>query len=215
MVGLFTLKGVHYKDILEIDELEINENQTTAIVGESGGGKTTLLKMLNHLISPDQGEVLFNGEPVHEMDPVELRRQVVMLPQQPVLFADTVKENLLAGLAFSEKPAATENQMKEALEKANLHKNLEEKAERLSGGEQQRLALARVILLDPPVFLLDEPTSALDEDMEQLVMEQFFEHAKSNDKTVVMVTHARKMAEQFADQMIEIAPFSRKGAVAR
>lgn len=215
MVRLFVLKEVQYKDILEIDKLEIRGNQTTAIVGESGGGKTTLLKMLNHIISPDRGEILFNGKPIVEMDAVQLRRQVVMLTQQPALFADTIKENLLAGLDFSEKTAASEEQMKEALGQVNLLKDLEENADQLSGGEQQRLALARVILMDPPIFLLDEPTSALDEGMEQLVMERFFEYAKSNTKTVVMVTHARQMAQQFADQLIEIEPYSRKGAAAQ
>lgn len=212
MICLFTLKDVQYKDILDIDELEVGKNETTAIVGESGGGKTTLLKMLNHMISPDSGEILFDRKPVAGMDAVQLRRQVVMLPQQPVLFAETVKENLLAGLHFSEKPEATEEQMEEALRQVNLHKDLDEKADQLSGGERQRLALARVILMDPPVFLLDEPTSALDENMEELVMERFFDYARSKRKTVVMVTHARKMAEQFADRLVEIAPFSQKEA---
>ncbi|HET7578789.1 MAG TPA: ABC transporter ATP-binding protein [Bacillales bacterium] len=215
MVLLFVLRGIQYQHILKIDELEIRENDTTAIVGESGGGKTTLLKMFNHMISPDQGQVLFKGEPVDEMDPVALRRQVVMLAQQPVIFGDTVKENLLAGLAFAEKSKASEDQMKEVLEKVHLHKSLEEKAEKLSGGEQQRLSLARVILMDPPVFLLDEPTSAMDEGLQQQVMEQFFNEAESNGKTVVMVTHARKMAEQFSDRLVEIGPFSRKGAAAQ
>ncbi|HET7580254.1 MAG TPA: ATP-binding cassette domain-containing protein [Bacillales bacterium] len=207
---MFALKGVTYKDILDIDALEIHENQTTAIIGESGSGKSTLLKLLNHMISPDSGEVLFNGEPIDKIDAVELRRQVVMLAQQPALFGDTVKENLEAGLGFSEKPSALDEQMKEALQKVNLHKGLDEEAEKLSGGEQQRLALARVMLMDPPVFLLDEPTSALDEDMEQLVMEHFFDYARANDKTVVMVTHATKIAERFADRLIEIEPFSKK-----
>lgn len=207
---MFTLKGIVYKDILDIEALEIHEKQTTGIIGESGGGKSTLLKMLNHMISPDRGEILYNSEPIDKMEAVDLRRQVVMLAQQPVVFGDTVKENLQAGLAFSEKPLVSDEQMKETLQKVNLHKELGEEAEPLSGGEQQRLALARVILMDPPVFLLDEPTSALDEDMEQLVMERFFDYAKANDKTVVMVTHATKIAERFADRLIEIAPFSQK-----
>ncbi|HET7579676.1 MAG TPA: ATP-binding cassette domain-containing protein, partial [Bacillales bacterium] len=124
MVSLFSLKGVTYKDILDIDTLEIHENQTTGLIGESGSGKSTLLKLLNHMISPDQGEVLFNGEPINKINAVELRRQVVMLAQQPALFGDTVKENLQAGLEFSERAPASDEQMKEALEKANLHKNL-------------------------------------------------------------------------------------------
>lgn len=204
---MFTLKGVTYKDILAIRELEIPAGQTTCIIGESGSGKSTLLRLLNHLYTCDEGEIHFRGEPLEEMDAVRLRRQVVMLSQTPAVFADTVKENLQAGLMFSEQPAASDERLAEVLKKVNLDKAFADKAEDLSGGEQQRLALARIMLMDPPVFLLDEPTSALDEGMEQEVMGRFFDEVRKHRKTVIMVTHATEMAERFSDRIINIEDY--------
>jgi putative ABC transport system ATP-binding protein len=208
---MFTLKKVTYKDILHIKELHIPAAQTTAIVGESGSGKSTLLKLLNHLASCDEGEITFNGKLIDEYDPVELRRQVIMLPQTPVLFAETVKEELHIGLQFSEKPSVADKALEQVLQVVRLNKSLEEKTGNLSGGERQRLALGRVLLVDPPVFLLDEPTSALDEGLEEVVMQQFFESIEGREKTVVMVSHSVNMARRFADQLIEMDPFTVKG----
>lgn len=100
---MFVLKNVKYKDILNIEELHIPPRKITVITGKSGTGKTTLLKMLNKLISPDSGEIFFKGTPLKEIDSVELRRKVVMLPQFPVVFPGNVKENLILGLKFSGK----------------------------------------------------------------------------------------------------------------
>lgn len=207
---MFQFKKVKYKEILYIDELSIEEGQITTLIGESGSGKSTLMKLLNHLISPDEGEILYKGQPITEYDPVELRRQVLMLSQQPALFGKTIEENLQAGLKFTEKSKASEQEMKEVLEAANLKKGLEEEAEQLSGGEQQRLSLARVLLIDPPVLLLDEPTSALDDEMEDLVMDRLIRSARSSQKTVVMVTHSKSIAEQYSDRQIQVEQFSLK-----
>jgi len=207
---VFQFKKVKYKEILYIDELLIEEGRITTLIGESGSGKSTLMKLLNHLISPDEGEILYKGQPITEYDPVELRRQVLMLSQQPALFGKTVEENLQAGLKFAGKSKASEQEMKEVLEAANLKKGLEEGAEQLSGGEQQRLSLARVLLIDPPVLLLDEPTSALDDEMEDLVMDRLIQSARSSQKTVVMVTHSKSIAEQYSDRQIQVEPFSLK-----
>jgi putative ABC transport system ATP-binding protein len=211
VTALFTLREVEYKNILHIPKLVIPTAQTTCVVGESGSGKSTLLKLLNQLISCDEGDIQFNRESIEKYDPVELRREVAMLPQTPALFAETVKDNLLIGLRFSEKPSVDNEHLKQVLQVVQLDKALEEKAERLSGGEQQRLALARILLVDPPVFLLDEPTSALDEELEALVMKRFFDSIKDKQKTVVIVTHSNHLARQFADQLVDIQPFTVKG----
>lgn len=207
---MFQFNKVKYKDILYIDELKIEKGQVTTLIGESGSGKSTLMKMLNHLISPDEGEILFQDQSITEYDPIELRRQVMMLSQQPALFGKTIEENLQNGLKFSGKSKASEDQMKKALDSANLKKALDDEAERLSGGEQQRLSLARVLLIDPPVLLLDEPTSALDDEMEDLVMDRLIQSARSAQKTVVMVTHSKSIAEKYSDQQIQVEQFSQK-----
>ncbi|SMO57994.1 ABC transporter ATP-binding protein [Melghirimyces algeriensis] len=205
---MFTLRNVKYKNILSIPKLDIPTAQATCIVGKSGSGKSTLLKLLNHLISYDQGSIQFNGKPIESYDSVDLRRQVVMLPQTPALFGETVKDNLLIGLHFAEKSPVPDKQLQKALHAVHLDKDLEEKAEQLSGGEQQRLALGRMLLMDAPVYLLDEPTSALDEELEEVVMQSFFDAMKDKQKTIVIVTHSNHLAHQFADQIIDIRPFT-------
>ncbi|MDF2674426.1 MAG: transporter related [Clostridiales bacterium] len=201
---MFKIKDLKYKNILNIKYLVIPEHKVNCIVGQSGSGKTTLMRMLNKLISPDAGTILFEGNDLSNINSVELRRKVVMLPQTPILFDGSIRENLQIGLRFAEKNEETEAVMLEVLKLVHLNKSLDENADKLSGGEKQRLSLGRVILLNPDVFLLDEPSSALDEDTEQLIIKAVVEYSKKNNKTVIMVTHSKKVASTFADNIIEI-----------
>ena len=137
--AVFTLKEVKFKDILYIKELAIKEKKTTAIVGKSGSGKTTLLKLLNKLISPDSGIIYYRDTPLEAIDAVTLRREVVMMPQTPVIFEGNIRENLLIGIQFSERnfrPMINST----TCSKPGLTK-LDEPVHQLSGGEKQRLAL--------------------------------------------------------------------------
>ncbi|MDH7576865.1 MAG: ABC transporter ATP-binding protein [Bacillota bacterium] len=201
---MFCLRGVRYRDILDIERLEIPEGKVTCIVGESGSGKTTLLRLLNKLISYDNGEIVYKGRSLKDIDSVELRRRVIMLPQTPVIFPGTVRDNLLIGLVFSEKPLVGEEKLLEIMEMVHLDKNFDEDAEKLSGGEKQRLALGRVLLMDPEAFLLDEPSSALDEDTEEVVIGGLVKYARERGKTVVMVTHSKQVARSFSDKIVEV-----------
>lgn len=201
---MFILKNVKYKDILDIENLDIPKNKVTSIVGESGCGKTTLLRLLNKLISPNQGEMLYDGRTIDDIDSIELRRSVVMLPQTPVIFPGSVRDNLLIGLKFSEKPDAPDEELTKTLSMVHLSKSLDENAEKLSGGEKQRLALGRVVLMEPEVFLLDEPSSALDEDTEQLIIEKLCGFVREKNKTLIMVTHSKRVAQAFSDSIVEI-----------
>lgn len=201
---MFTLNQVTYRHILRIDLLRLPQGLITCITGESGSGKSTLLRLLNQMISPDSGSILFRDRPIEDYDPIALRRTVVMVPQQPVLFGETVRDNLSAGLKFAEKPPTSTALMKDALEQARLFKELDTEAAKLSGGEKQRLSLARALLLNPDVFLLDEPTSALDEGTEDLVIGAFAHAVRDKGKTLVMVTHSKRIAEQYGDLTVEI-----------
>ncbi|WP_018922096.1 ABC transporter ATP-binding protein [Salsuginibacillus kocurii] len=208
---MFKLEEVKYKDILAIDELYIRAGEITCLVGESGSGKSTLLKLLNRMHTPSEGTIYFNEKLIAEWEPVELRREVVMLPQDPVLFGDTVEENLQAGARLTEKNLPSKEEMEQAIQQFYLDKNLEADATKLSGGEQQRLALARMSLLTPQVYLLDEPTSALDENLEKDVMERFVSHVKKEKKTMVFVTHNMQIAKEFSDTVVDISPFALNG----
>ncbi len=201
---VFTLNKVKFKDILYIKKLTINEKKTTAIVGRSGSGKTTLLKLLNKLISPNSGTIYYRDTPLEAIDSVTLRREVVMMPQTPVIFEGNIRENLLIGLKFSEKKLPPDNKLMDMLHVVGLDKKLDEPAHQLSGGEKQRLALARVMLMEPRVWLLDEPSSALDKDTEDEVMQKTMDFGKRNESSIIFVTHSIPMAKKYAEEIIEI-----------
>lgn len=201
---MFTLKDVTYRDIVDIPHLDIPSGKVTCIVGRSGSGKTTTLRMLNRMISPDTGTIIYKGTPISEIDPVRLRRQVVMLPQTPVMFDGTIRDNLLIGLEFSEREPVPDDALHRVLEIMDLRKELEDDAATLSGGEKQRVALGRILVMRPAAALLDEPSSALDEGTERAVIGRLADAARERGVTVVMVTHSRPLAEAVADHLVEI-----------
>jgi len=201
---MYEIIDVKYKNILDIKELRIPEKKVTSIVGKSGSGKTTLLRLLNKLISCDSGKILFKEKSLKEISSVELRRKVVMLPQQPVIFAGSIRENLLKGLEFSEKELLEDDELKEILKLVHLDKPLDTEGDKLSGGEKQRVALGRVILMDPEVLLLDEPSSALDELTEDKIIEFVANYSRDNNKTLILVTHSKDISKKYSDVEIVI-----------
>ncbi|MFY4774027.1 ABC transporter ATP-binding protein [Metabacillus sp. RGM 3146] len=201
---MFEISSLVYKNILDIKSLTIKKHLITSLIGESGAGKSTLLKMFNVMLSPDKGFVYYKGKDLKECSAVEHRRKVVMLAQQPVIFEGTVYENLMIGRSFSEKEPVSEKKAREAMDLVLLRKSFDQDADELSGGEKQRLALARVYLMDPEVLLLDEPTSSLDKETENEVMKRFFEAMKKDSKTIIMVTHSPEIAEKYSDEIIRI-----------
>lgn len=201
---MFKIHNLSFKDILDIETMDIPENKITCIVGESGAGKSTLLKMLNTMLSPDQGEIFYKGKNLLKVDSIQHRRLVVMLPQQPTIFDGTIRENVNIGLEFSQNNVQEDSKLLNALELVHLAKNLDEDAATLSGGEKQRLALARAYIMNPEVFLLDEPTAALDDDTEDKVMESFIHKIKENNQTAVLITHSQKLAEKYGENMITL-----------
>lgn len=205
---MFKLVNVKVNEIMEIDELTIADQAVTCVVGQSGSGKSTLLRLLNNLFSPDEGEVLYQEKYLKVFDPVILRRKVTMVSQTPVIFDGTVRDNLLIGLQFSEQDPVTDQALNRMLKLVALDKELSTEAADLSGGEKQRLALARVMLLDAEVYLVDEPSSALDDTTAKDVIQTFVHHIKNNGKTIVMVTHDRNLAELVADYMIYMDDYS-------
>lgn len=201
---MFSLRNVRYRDILDVPHLDIPEGQVTCIVGKSGSGKTTLMRLLNRMISPDAGTIAYQGTPITQIDPIELRRRAVMLPQSPVMFDGTIRDNLLIGLEFAGKPKVDEAILHRIMDVMDLRKDLDADAATLSGGEKQRIALGRVLAMRPEVALLDEPSSALDRGTESTIMDRLVAGAREYGVTLVIVTHSRALAEAIAGNMIEM-----------
>lgn len=189
---LFRFAGVRVRDIFTIDDVVIRRGRTTVLRGPSGCGKTTALRLLNRMTPADEGELLHDRHPIDSFDAVTLRRRIVMLAQQPVLFADSVQENLRAGCRFAHLPEPDEEAMRSALDAVHLRAGLDTNPISFSGGEKQRLALARVLLMDPPVLLLDEPSSGLDVDTEQAVF-AVIRNRRDSGRSAIIATHARDL----------------------
>ena len=201
---MFRIKNLKFKNILDIDDLHIEGNEVTCIVGKSGGGKTTLLKLLNNLISAEVGTILYKDKNIEKYNPLELRRNVVMLPQTTVMFSGSVRDNFEKTLLFTEKESADDEIYKGLLKKVGITHLLDADTLNLSGGEKQRIALARVLLLRPETLLLDEPSSALDDQTEDFIIRMVVDYSRETAGTLIMVTHSRSIAEKYANTIITL-----------
>ena len=173
--------------------LDIQAGERIALVGPSGAGKSTLFDLLLRFRDPLQGDILLHGQPLREWNLQQLRSQFALVPQQPVLFSTSVRENLRYG-----NPEATDEQVMAAARAAHAAEFIEqlpqqyqaflgEQGVKLSGGQKQRLAIARAILRDPEILLLDEATSALDAQSEHLVQQALDELMKQ--RTTLIIAH--------------------------
>lgn len=182
-------------------QLEVPEGGITVVLGPSGAGKSTLLRLCNRLEVPTSGEVRFRGTPVAELDPLELRRRVGMVFQRPTAFAGSVEMNLRVA-----SPNATDAELASALERVGLATSfLTRTADDLSGGEAQRMCLARTLLTSPEVLLMDEPTSSLDTAATKQLEWLTAELARDRMVTVIWVTHDLAQAARLADHRIVLA----------
>ncbi|NDL59667.1 phosphate ABC transporter ATP-binding protein [Phytoactinopolyspora mesophila] len=171
----------------------------TGLFGPSGSGKSTVLRLCNRLEVPTSGRVWFRGDDVGALDPLRLRRRVGMVFQRPTPFPGTVRDNLLTAA-----PEATRQQLEQALERAALDNSwLERDATALSGGEAQRVCVARTLVAEPEVLMLDESTSALDEDVARSFEHTVLELTRDG-LMVLWVSHDRAQLERVADVVIRI-----------
>ena len=183
--------------VLDGVSAQLLPGRCTAIAGPSGAGKSTLLRLLDRLLEPTSGRVLFHGRPLPSYDVLEVRRRVGLVQQAPVLLGATVLEDVRTG-----QPALTADEAAVLLTRAGLAGlPLERATAGLSGGEAQRLCLARALAVGPEVLLLDEPTSALDAVAAQSV-ERVIRALVAEGLTAVLVSHDLRQARRVADDVI-------------
>jgi putative ABC transport system ATP-binding protein len=182
--------------VLDDISATVRAGRCTAVVGPSGAGKTTLLRLLDRLEEPTSGRVELHGKPLPTYDVLTLRRQVGLVQQAPVLLGSTIIEDLRTGADVSEVEGLA------LLARAGLADfDLERPTASLSGGEAQRLCLARALAVKPEVLLLDEPTSALD-DVAASAVEEVVRALVAGGLTAVLVSHDRRQARRLADDVI-------------
>jgi ATP-binding cassette subfamily B protein len=185
--------------------LEIRPGQTVALVGSSGGGKTTLCRLIPRFYDVTSGQILIDGTSVRDIKLEDLRKAIGLVQQDVFLFTGTIKENILYG-----KPTATDEEVVEAAKNANIHDFIDslpnkydtyvgERGVKLSGGQKQRVSIARVFLKNPPILILDEATSSLDTVTERQIQASLAR--LSEGRTTLVIAH-RLSTVQNADLIV-------------
>ncbi|WP_319824653.1 ABC transporter transmembrane domain-containing protein [Thalassovita sp.] len=200
VTGAITFQNVSFRypsrpDVSALADvnLSIRPGESVALVGPSGAGKTTIIQTLLRFYDPQSGQILLDGTDLSQMTRAEFRKHMSLVPQDPVIFATTARENIRFG-----RPGATDAEVEAAAEAAAAHdfimalpegydSQVGERGTMLSGGQKQRIAIARAILRDAPVLLLDEATSALDAESERAVQAAVDELART--RTTIIVAH--------------------------
>jgi len=171
------------------------------ITGPSGSGKSTLLRCLNRLIVPDEGAVYFRGEDISRCEAAAVRRSTVLVGQTPSVFPGTVLENLELPFSFAANRNLEIPDLKLLAESCGLKRDiLDRDASKISGGEKQRVAVARALALKPSVLLLDEPTASLDGYSKMLMEDLISALSREKKITFIIVTHDADQAERMGDR---------------
>ena len=215
MSDLLELQDIHlnYKtestavEVIRGVSLKINNNESVAIVGKSGSGKTSLIMLIAGLECPNSGKIIFEGEDISQYSEDRLadirKRKIGIVFQSFYLIPNyTALENVSLVLEINKVPDAKKKSM-ELLEQLGLKDRINHFPSQLSGGEQQRVAIARSIVLNPKLILADEPSGNLDSENSKLIMSLLFKYCKQNGSSLILVTHDQMLAKE-CDRIIEI-----------
>jgi len=191
------------RDALQIDSLDIKHGETLAVVGPNGAGKSTLLLALARLLKPSDGGVIFNGSQLARLDDLEYRRKISFVFQDPLLLDMTVEQNIALGLKFRKVPKEEIHaRVWSWIKQLEIESLAKRRASQLSGGEAQRVSLARAFVLEPELLLLDEPFAALDPPTRAKLLEDLSALLAQDHRTAVFVTHnlneAAKLSHRIA-----------------
>ena len=191
------------RDTLKVDSLDIQRGETLALVGPNGAGKSTLLLALARLLKPAGGDIWYEGRSLRQWDELVYRRKISFVFQSPLLMDMTVEQNIALGLKFRHVPKEeTHLRVGEWMKQLGVDTLAKRRAGQLSGGEAQRVSLARALVLEPELLLLDEPFAALDPPTHSKLLEDLSYLLQQNHRTAVFVTHnlseAAKLSHRIA-----------------
>jgi putative ABC transport system ATP-binding protein len=203
--AFLSVEGLTYaiddQPILSDISFEIQAGERVAVFGPSGAGKSSLIRLINRLDEPTSGRIWVNGEDYREIPPRRLRRRIGMVMQSPNLFPGTVADNLRFGPA-THGETLSGDEIRALLSGVDLAGYEKRDVSNLSGGEAQRVNLARTLANKPEALLLDEPTSALDQAAKSEVEETIKSIIKSQHMTFILVTHDQAQVERLAERVL-------------
>jgi putative ABC transport system ATP-binding protein len=185
------------KRVLEDISIRVERGEVFAVVGSSGSGKSSFLRLLNRLDEPTEGTVLLEGQDYRSLPPRDLRRRIGMVTQTAFLFPGTVAENLRFG-PRQQGQDLSDDETASLLDQVGIANLANDDVNHLSGGEAQRVSIARALANSPLVLLLDEPTSALDSESKQEIEELITAIVNQHGLTCLLVTHDASQAERMA-----------------
>jgi tungstate transport system ATP-binding protein len=193
------------RPVVEVDYLSVDQGNVLAVVGPNGAGKTSLLLAVARLIKPERGQILFNGEEVPARQDVRFRRRIALVLQEPLLVSRSVYDNAALGLRFRGFPEEeTEARVNHWLNRLGIGHLSDRRADKLSGGEAQRVSLARAFVLQPELLLLDEPFSALDSPTRRGLLDELHAILAETATTTLMITHNLQEATQVSHHLAVI-----------
>jgi tungstate transport system ATP-binding protein len=191
--------------VVEVDHLVVEQGEVLAIIGPNGAGKSSLLLAVARLLKPERGSILFNGFKITNSSDTEYRRHLGLVLQEPLLLDTSVFENVATGLRFRHTPRPEIQLRTETwLKRLGIEHLRKRQARKLSGGEAQRVSLARAFALQPDLLLLDEPFSALDAPTRLRLLDDLHAILSETDTTTLFITHDLKEAARLGDSMAVI-----------
>ena len=193
------------RDALNVDFLDIERGETLAVVGPNGAGKSTLLLALAHLVKPAYGEIIYEGKSLRQLNELEYRQKIAFVFQAPLLMDMSVEQNIGLGLKFrGVSKEEIQVRVERWLEQLSIESLSMRRAGQLSGGEAQRVSLARAFVLEPELLLLDEPFAALDPPTHAKLLNDLSGILEQNHRTAVFVTHNLNEATTLSDRIAVI-----------
>jgi D-methionine transport system ATP-binding protein len=203
-VGLSDGNG--FETILDNISFVVNQGDRLGIMGPSGAGKTSLLRLLNRLAEPSQGVIYFKNQPFAEIPVLNLRRQIVLVPQEPKLLGMTVQNALAYPLELQQlKKNEIQSRIDHYCQKLGIPNEWLDRNElQLSVGQRQLVTIARGLIMQPKILLLDEPTSALDADKSDHLINILIELSETQNLTIIMVNHQQRLIDQFTSQVLSL-----------
>lgn len=203
---LIKTKDIDFKALLKYPDFEIPLGGMTFIVGPSGTGKTTLLKLLNTTETPSKGHIYIREEALEDKNPLEIRRTLLLCGQTVYLFDESIRDNFKTYYQYRDLTPPDDSTIEKYLTLCAAPFKLDMQCSNLSGGERQRVYLAIFLSFNSPVLMLDEPTSALDSQTSQKLFDNLKTYSRDHEKTFIIVSHDTSLVESYADHLIEIKP---------